>query len=80
MAMQLMTRDDLVVISRRQVAAPSAHYAQLQALGVPFYWLANALATVCDSVQCSRPGLYANAGGAIVQFAPYLVDYYGYQY
>uniref|UniRef100_A0A7S0IRK3 Protein DETOXIFICATION n=1 Tax=Calcidiscus leptoporus TaxID=127549 RepID=A0A7S0IRK3_9EUKA len=49
------------------VAAASARYAQLQALGVPFYWLANALATSCDSVQCTRPGLYANACGAVVQ-------------
>ena len=49
------------------VAASSARYAQVQLIGVPFFWLANALQTVCDSLQDTRPGLVSNALSAVAQ-------------
>ena len=36
------------------VAAASAAYARVQLPGVPLYWAANALQTVCDGLQDTR--------------------------
>ena len=49
------------------VAVSSARYAQVQLIGVPFFWLANALQTVCDSLQDTRPGLVSNTVSAGAQ-------------
>jgi len=42
------------------VALCSARYAQVQLIGVPFFWVTQALQTVCDGgLQDTRPGMYA---------------------
>jgi MATE family multidrug resistance protein len=51
------------------VALASARFCQVQALGVPFFWVASALATVCDSVQQTKPGMYSQVVASIVQLA-----------
>ena len=53
------------------VAAASAAYARVQLPGVPLYWAANALQTVCDGLQDTRPGLWSNLVSAAVQVAGY---------
>ena len=53
-----------------RVARCSALYAQVQLVGVPFFWLAQALQTVCDGgLQDTRPGLYASLVSSAVQVA-----------
>ena len=37
----------------------SAAYARVQLPGVPLYWGANALQTVCDGLQDTRPGNFS---------------------
>eukprot|EP00041_Stephanoeca_diplocostata_P029195 m.856061 g.856061 ORF g.856061 m.856061 type:complete len:544 (-) comp23511_c0_seq1:3708-5339(-) len=49
------------------VARASASFARVQLAGVPFYWVSGALQTVCDSVQNTKPGLYAMVAGSIMQ-------------
>ena len=51
------------------VSKSSARFAQVQLGGVPFYWLADAPQTVCDGVQRTDFGFYAQALGAILQVA-----------
>lgn len=51
------------------VAAASATYAQMQVFGVPFGWLTAALSTVCDGLQQTRPGMYAQAARAVTSLA-----------
>ncbi|CAK9098112.1 unnamed protein product [Durusdinium trenchii] len=42
------------------VAYTSAHYAQVQLLGVPFYWLANAATVALNSAKYTMPSLIMN--------------------
>ena len=52
------------------VARSSALYAQVQLVGVPFFWVAQAVQTVCDGgLQDTRPGLYAGCIAAAAQVA-----------
>lgn len=51
------------------MAAASAAYARVQLPGVPLYWAANALQTVCDGLQDTRPGLWSNLVSAVAQVA-----------
>ena len=52
------------------VAHCSAMYARVQLVGVPFFWVAQAIQTVCDSgLQDTRPGLYASLSAAMAQVA-----------
>ena len=51
------------------VAAASAAYARVQLAGVPMFWAANALQTVCDGLQNTRPGLWSNLISAVAQVA-----------
>lgn len=53
----------------QDVAAASAAYARVQLPGVPLYWGANALQTVCDGLQDTRPGLWSNLVSAAAQVA-----------
>ena len=52
------------------VAATSAAYAQVQLVGVPLFWAAVALQTVCDGCQTTRPGMYANLIASAAQVRP----------
>jgi MATE family multidrug resistance protein len=49
------------------VAAASARFAQVQLVGVPFFWAAQCLQTVCDGMQDTKPGLYSNLAASGVQ-------------
>ena len=50
-----------------RVAHCSALYAQVQLVGVPFFWAAQAVQTVCDGLQDPTPGLHANLVSAVAQ-------------
>ena len=64
---------DRILIAMAQpadVAVSSARYAQVQLIGVPFYWVAQAVQTVCDGgLQDTRPGMYAGVASTIFQVA-----------
>mmetsp|Transcript_8562 Transcript_8562/g.22068 ORF Transcript_8562/g.22068 Transcript_8562/m.22068 type:complete len:508 (-) Transcript_8562:8-1531(-) len=49
------------------VARTSARFAQVNAVGVPFFWAAAALATVCDSLQLTKLGMYSQVVASVVQ-------------
>ena len=49
------------------VSSASAHFTQVQLSGVPFFWLADALQTVCDGLQRTDIGFYGQAIGAAAQ-------------
>ena len=51
------------------VALTSARFCQVQAFGVPFFWVASALATVCDSLQQTKLGMYSQVAASVVQLA-----------
>ena len=60
----------LIAISMNpDVARCSARYAQVQLIGVPFFWVATAVQTVCDGLQDTRPGMYAGLVSAAAQVA-----------
>ena len=59
----------LAVSQPPKVARCSAWYAQVQLAGVPFFWAATALQTVCDGLQDTRPGMYASLTSAAAQVA-----------
>eukprot|EP00041_Stephanoeca_diplocostata_P006009 m.73156 g.73156 ORF g.73156 m.73156 type:complete len:502 (+) comp16118_c0_seq3:275-1780(+) len=51
----------------RDVATASAQFAQINLVGVPFFWLSSALQTICDGLQNTKPGLYSMAVASICQ-------------
>ena len=67
-AAALLCERVLVAISQPAgVARCSARYAQVQLIGVPFFWASQAVQTVCDGLQDTRPGMYAGLVSAAVQ-------------
>ena len=73
--MALLCEDILVALSQpARVARCSALYAQVQLIGVPFFWAAQAVQMVCDNgLQDTRPGLYANLISAVFQLGSCVV-------
>ena len=58
----------LAFSQQRRVAQCSARYAQVQLIGVPFFWAAFAVQMVCDGgLQDTKPGMYSNMVAALVQ-------------
>ena len=49
------------------VAAASASYAQVQAIGLPFYFAASSIQTVLDGLQRTRPGMHASLAANFLQ-------------
>ena len=45
----------------------AAYFAQIQFLGVPFAWLGFALQSTCDSLQQTKPGMYATLAASLMQ-------------
>ena len=50
-----------------EVALASARFCQVNAIGVPLFWAAASVQTICDSLQQTKPGMYAQVTASVLQ-------------